>query len=304
MRFILVCLLITLAAAQKCKSTGCPSGNCCSYWGYCGNTNNHCGSGTYQCVCDCHGNKPCKGSSSSTPSCTPYLSTTSLNIRTGPSTSYSKVKTISQNTEVCVVSISNNWAKLNNGNYACATYLKKKSSNVIADPPPSGGNGQGKIIFIGDSRTVGMHSAVGDSANTIWSAKVSMGYDWMVSTGVSVVPANVKNAKIIILMGVNDYGYYQRDQKYANYINSKAKEWAKSGAKTYYVSVNPVVDSKNKYVKNSSIKTFNNSMKKLLNGVTYIDTYNHIINNFNAPDGLHYDSATYKRIYNFILSKI
>lgn len=312
--FLSVLALISFAAAAKCGKGkgGCPKGNCCSYWGVCGNTKDHCGSGSRQCVCDCNGKNPCMDSSSSSSStsssssCTKYYVTAnSLNVRSGPSTNYSKVGLLSRNSIVCVYSISKGWAKIKEG-YVSNSYIKKYEETYVAPPsnpnPPS--TSSGKIIFIGDSRTVGMHSAVGDSANTIWSAKVSMGYDWMVSTGVNVVPANVKNAKIIILMGVNDYGYYKRDEKYANYINGKAQEWAKSGAKTYYVSVNPVVDSKNKYVKNSSITEFNKSMKKLLNGVTYIDTYSQIINNFNAPDGLHYDKATYKRIYNYILSKL
>jgi len=309
-----VLALISVVSAKCGKGiSGCPSGNCCSYWGVCGTTNDHCGSGTRQCVCDCKGQNPCMGSTStpSTPSsgssCTKYYVTAgSLNVRTGPSTSYSKVKTLSKNTVICVYSISNGWAKFVGG-YVSASYIAKyngSSSPTTPTTPTTPGTSSGKIIFIGDSRTVGMNSAVGTPANTLWSAKVSMGYDWMVSTGVPNIENSVKNAKIIILMGVNDYGYYNRDKKYATYINDKAKVWAKSGAKTYYVSVNPVVDSKSKYVKNATIKTFNESMKKLLSGVTYIDTYNHIINSFNAPDGLHYDKATYIKIYNYILSKI
>jgi len=236
--------------------------------------------------------------------CTKYKVTAStLNVRKGPSTSYPRIGTLKYNAQVCVYQVVNGFGKLDNG-YASMTYLSTIRNDVIADPPA--GNGKGKVIFIGDSRTVGMHAAVGEPANTVWSAKVSMGYDWMVSTGVPNIEGKVSSgSKIVILMGVNDFGYNNRAQKYANYINTKAAEWAKKGAKTYYCSVNPVIDSKtSKYVKNKGIQEFNKAIKPLLKGVTYIDTYNKIVNNFGSADGLHYDKTTYVTIYNFILSKI
>jgi len=58
-------------------------------------------------------------------SCTKYSATDYLNIRTGPGTNYSKVKTINPGTIVCVVSTSNGWSKLDDGNYASASYLEK-----------------------------------------------------------------------------------------------------------------------------------------------------------------------------------
>jgi CHAP domain./Bacterial SH3 domain. len=75
MRAFVLCLLFAFTLAQNCKSTGCTKGNCCSYWGYCGNTNAHCGSGSMQCVCDCNGRNPCKSSGTTTP--TPTTPTTS-----------------------------------------------------------------------------------------------------------------------------------------------------------------------------------------------------------------------------------
>ena len=75
-----------------------------------------------------------------------------------------------------------------------------------------------KLIFIGDSRTEGIRDAVQD--DSVWSCLSSMGYDWMVSTGVPQVEDEIEdNTAVIILMGVNDL-YHVND--YLSYINEKA----------------------------------------------------------------------------------
>ena len=130
---------------QGCKSTGCKSGQCCSYWGYCGSTTDYCGSGKYQCVCDCKGKNPCKGSSSSgsktnksTSSSVRYVTASSLNIRKGPSTNYGTAGSYSRCQKVTVVSTSNGWAKLSTGKYVSAQYLSK------TNPCGSSGKTNGK----------------------------------------------------------------------------------------------------------------------------------------------------------------
>ena len=47
-----------------------------------------------------------------------------------------------------------------------------------------------KLVFIGDSRTEGLRDAVND--DSIWSCLSSMGYDWMVSTGVPQVEDQIE----------------------------------------------------------------------------------------------------------------
>ena len=57
---------------------------------------------------------------------------------------------------------------------------------------------------------------------------------------------------------------------------------------------------------NSSIDTFNSKLKSgLSSNITYIDTNNYMKKNgFTATDGLHYDSATSKKVYNYINSHL
>lgn len=156
-----------------------------------------------------------------------------------------------------------------------------------------------KLVFIGDSRTEGIRDAVND--DSVWSCLSSMGYDWMVSTGVPQVEDQIEdNTAVIILMGVNDL-YHVND--YLSYINSKAAEWANRGAQTYFVSVGPVQNDP--YCSNAEIESFNAAMQANLSGVTYIDVYSHLVSEgFSTVDGTHYPDSVSIDIYNFILDHL
>ncbi len=158
--------------------------------------------------------------------------------------------------------------------------------------------GRRRIIFIGDSRTVGMEMSCGGKTEEYWSAEVSMGYNWMVNTGVPNVENLIdRNTDVVILMGVNDLGNVYR---YVDYMNTKAAEWKELGARTFFVSVTPVDDRKSPNAKNSRIESFNAYAQENFQDVYYIDAYNRIRNSYGSPDGIHYDSATYREIYRII----
>ena len=156
-----------------------------------------------------------------------------------------------------------------------------------------------KLVFIGDSRTEGIRDAVND--DSVWSCLSSMGYDWMVSTGVPQVEDQIEdNTAVIILMGVNDL--YQVNN-YISYINSKAAEWSDRGAQTYFVSVGPVQNDP--YASNAEIENFNTAMQTNLTGVTYIDVYSYLVTNgFSTVDGIHYPNSVSIDIYNYILDHL
>ena len=155
-----------------------------------------------------------------------------------------------------------------------------------------------RVVFIGDSRTVGMEMFVGGREDEYWSAKNSMGYSWLVSSGAPAVENLIdENTDVVILMGVNDLGNVSR---YVDYMNAKAADWKERGARTFFVSVTPVVDSKSPNAKNSRIEDFNAYAVENLKGVHYIDAYNRIRNSFGSPDGIHFDGATYREIYRII----
>lgn len=170
---------------------------------------------------------------------------------------------------------------------------------TISRPAETEASQKDKLIFVGDSRTEGIRDAVQD--DSIWSCLSSMGYDWLVSTGVPQIEAEiVDNTSVIILMGVNDV---QNLNKYVQYINEKAKEWTDRGASTYFVSVGPVENDP--YVTNEQIESFNAAMKANLLGVTYIDVYSHLVETgYSTLDGTHYPEAVSVEIYNYILDNL
>ena len=177
-------------------------------------------------------------------------------------------------------------------------------------------SGNSKVVFIGDSRTVQMYAylnnnwsganyssgGVHEVGNDIYVAEGAQGLSWMKKTG---IPAAQKyftaNTAIVILMGVNDL--YNSDN-YISYINSNASKWKSNSSSLYYVSVNPCNGSYSGL--NSKIQSFNSKVKSgISKNATWIDTYSYLTSNgFKTTDGLHYDTDTYSKIYNYIKSKV
>lgn len=160
-----------------------------------------------------------------------------------------------------------------------------------------------QLVIIGDSRTVGMKSAVGKNAN-VWSAKVGMGLSWMKKTGVPAVESAINaNTDVVILMGVNDVRSLSYTDKYVSYINEKAAAWTALGANVYYVSVNPMAFETKSYpgITNGLIESWNTRMQQgLSENVNYIDTYTTMLGNVQSKDGIHYNKTTYQTIYTLI----
>lgn len=182
-----------------------------------------------------------------------------------------------------------------------------------------------KNIIIGDSRTVGMCASItGDWTNCqfnkggafvngddIYIARGSMGYSWFNSTAVPVVNNIIASNpdvtyNIYSLMGVN-FLLSDIDKYIPTYNNLASGAWREHNL--ILVSVNPVDEAKEAQhgysTKNSNIITFNNKLKNGTSGVgniMYCDTYNSVLNNLGTTDGLHYNSATYKAIYNSMKS--
>ena len=158
------------------------------------------------------------------------------------------------------------------------------------------------FIWVGDSRTVGMQGVI-TSGNNEWVAKSSMGYDWFVSEAIPTVNKKLEEDDVIVFnLGVNDLGNVD---KYKSKLNELATgDWSKAG-RIIVMSVNPVDEAKeaqNGYsVKNSTIEEFN---KKIRNGldakIEFKDTYNQIKGSLGTTDGVHYDEATYKKLYDMI----
>lgn len=160
----------------------------------------------------------------------------------------------------------------------------------------------GRIIWVGDSRTVGMQQAIGGSDKNEWVCKTAEGYNWFVNTAIGSVNSKLKKDDTIVFnLGVNDLGNVD---KYVKKLNSIANGDWKKAKKIIVMSVNPTDSSKySGGATNEAIKKFNSKMKSGLDGsIKYVDTYSQIKDTMKTSDGLHYDKTTYKSLYNIIRS--
>lgn len=163
----------------------------------------------------------------------------------------------------------------------------------------------GDYLIVGDSRIVGMDSAVA-AKNAKFIGKVSMGYNWLKSNAgpeVKQYLAGNPKLKVVFAFGVNDLGNITQ---YISYYKSLMREYPKT--EFYFTAVNPVNEplalSKGYQVKNSQIKAFNTKLKSAF-GSKYINTYSYLVKNkFGSSDGVHYTADTYRKLYKYITGKI
>ncbi len=159
-------------------------------------------------------------------------------------------------------------------------------------------------IFIGDSRFVGMDNAVHlmDEPDQFLVAKTSQGYNWFVNTALGEIndirvtyADDFEQWQYIICLGINDL------RNIDNYM-AKYYELAQDGTvEIVLVSVNPV--SSPSAISNGDVEAFNAKLQD--SPFHYIDTYTVLqTEGFYAGDGVHYDDATYERIYNTILENL
>lgn len=172
-------------------------------------------------------------------------------------------------------------------------------------------------MFLGDSRTVGMQTAIGNLPNVIWVCKVGGNYNWLMNGTVNIydmecTPADAADmfltanpqGTLYFNLGVNDMGDVSL---YTAYINSLSEKFPE--ANIYYMSVNPVYDDmcagNGYYASNEKISTFNTAVLSALSDkIVWIDTYTYLMENgYGTFDGLHYDNNTYKAIYNYVLER-
>lgn len=261
-----------------------------------------------------------------------------VNVRSGPSTDYDIVGNVTEGTELEVLGryTDKGWYLINyNGQEAFVShnYLVKDKPEPVEEPaqakapetqtqPAPAPQPQPKpqtaavqqaqtqqqedmpqaasILFIGDSRCVQMKAAVGGGGCS-WICENSKGYDWLESKAIGQADRIIgKGTKVVVCLGVNDTEHVQ---KYAALVNQKAAEWAARGAKTYYVSVNPV--STNPYRTEEEVQSFNAAMPGLLSGVTWIDTHSVLVSNgYKLVDGLHFNEEGSVYIFNLIISSL
>ena len=166
------------------------------------------------------------------------------------------------------------------------------------------------LLYVGDSRTVGMKASLSASNGVRYVAESGMSYYWFSGTAVSQIE-NLLNSEennikfVVINMGYNDLAGYSDGNvdKYINVYNNLKSKY--TNVDFYYMSVNPVDEEKERriavgqggmtFVGNSSIINFNNHLESALDE-EFIDVYNSL-SSFSTSDGVHYTSNTYQEIH-------
>ncbi len=246
-----------------------------------------------------------------------------VNVRKGPGTEYEKVGLLNPGETLSATGrYGDKWIRVEYKGEICYVSAEFISSEPPATPtpvpaqppaqdvqptptpapiaPPPQVVAPAGVLMIGDSRCVQMRDVTG-GGGVSWICENSKGYEWFVSTALGQADAIIgRGTKVVICLGVNDT---DNAYSYAPLINQKAAEWAGRGAKTYFVSVNPVSD--NPYTNMDNVNSFNTAMVNNLAGVKYIDTCSYLINNgYGMVDGLHYDAPTNALIFNLIIGNL
>ena len=159
-----------------------------------------------------------------------------------------------------------------------------------------------------------------DTRGDWWVARNGAAYNWLANIGAPRAdPLVSSDTAVVVALGVNDLiSALGTDDDvlgssdtahYIALINRMAEQWVSRGAVVYYASVTPVGSetgdnvyraSKGNTVTNAQIRSWNVAMRSGLSAnVKVLDAYSTIAGDYAASDSLHYDDATYLRLYDF-----
>lgn len=211
------------------------------------------------------------------------------------------------------------------GNYYMVVFFSKQDRAPASIIKPTKHQ---MVYFVGDSRTVGLQLALGNSApsNVDFVCKGNQGLDWFRQTGyrellrkLSKQSRKTKKA-VIINLGVNDMSNINTYVVYMRKVSENLKQ--NYNCDMYYLSVNPVNSAMIRTYgagtrTEAQVAAFNKTIyQKLCSGsdraFIYINTctnlqkYGWSSNRYDAGiyDGLHYSVETTLRIYGYCIRKL
>ena len=211
------------------------------------------------------------------------------------------------------------------GNYYMVVFFSKQDRAPASIIKPTKHQ---MVYFVGDSRTVGLQLALGNSApsNVDFVCKGHQGLDWFRQTGyrellrkLSKQSRKTKKA-VIINLGVNDMSNINTYVVYMRKVSENLKQ--NYNCDMYYLSVNPVNSAMIRSYgagtrTEAQVAAFNKTIyQKLCSGsdraFIYINTctnlqkYGWSSNRYDAGiyDGLHYSVETTLRIYGYCIRKL
>lgn len=172
-----------------------------------------------------------------------------------------------------------------------------EAARAAAAPLPSH-----HLIFVGDSRTVGMGEAEAEvQDDCTYIGQVGEGYRWFTETGLSQMEEAIKahpDSPVVLNLGVNDLDaiddYLTLYQTFSD---------AYPDTDFYFLSVNPVTEQ-SRHVTNLEIADFNSKLKATFPD-QYLDSNVYLRSmEFESPDGVHYSYDTYRMIHDYAVRQI
>lgn len=156
------------------------------------------------------------------------------------------------------------------------------------------------VIWVGDSRTLGMQNAV--DSNDLFIAAAGEGYDWFVADGLPQLKDALRvnpDLPVVFNLGVNDY---DNMDLYLDLYVSLTEEYPDTCF--YFLSINPIDPEICHNITNEEISDFNSHLCSLFPD-TYLDSYTPIMANEITPiDGIHYSKEDYRFIYKYVSGQI
>lgn len=156
------------------------------------------------------------------------------------------------------------------------------------------------FLFVGDSRTLGMKDATGDSCTYLGAE--GEGYSWFSGDGVLALAdylGSNPSQTVILNLGVNDP---ENINVYIDLYKKLISEYPSS--RFYILSVNPLDEHADFNTTNEMIELFNATMKSSFPD-NYLDCYSYLKETgFETVDGLHYSNATYQKIHQFVVDSL
>lgn len=210
------------------------------------------------------------------------------------------------------------------GNYYMVVFGKSrdKAPSYVRQPQK-----YNKIIFVGDSRTLGLERALGSRASSKldFISAPGEGLMWFQEEGYAelknIIKRQPKKSRVAVVMnlGVNDLRSYNDYCRYMRRVSENLKKYHKN-CDMYYMAVNPINSAMIKKRVGTAVRTekqveqFNKVIRSNLcsgsdraftyiNTCAYLQKYGWISNRHNAGiyDGLHYSNETYLRIYDYCM---
>lgn len=156
------------------------------------------------------------------------------------------------------------------------------------------------IIWVGDSRTVGMGRAMDN--DDIYIGADGEGYQWLYETGIGELAEAVSSnsqSPVVFNFGVNDC---DNIDSYLDLYQAIEDEYPDTHF--YYLSVNPIEPTMCENVTNEEISDFNNRLATVFPD-QYIDSFTFLqMSETVTVDGVHYTEEDYGRIYDFAAAQV